>query len=273
MDNQPAHYEANPDRATFLKSLTVQRRVLSAMFMREVMTRFGRHNIGFLWLFVEPMLFTLGVTALWYFSNANHGSSLPIMAFALTGYSSVLLWRNMPSRCVGALEPNLSLLYHRQVRLLDVYLARLSLEAAGATMSFTILASLYIGFGWIDPPEDLLKVVFAWVMLTWFGGALGLLIGTLAVLSDTVEKLWHPMSYVVFPLSGSAFLVEALPPEAQKVVLILPMVHGIEMLREGFFGSKVHSIYDMQYMAIVTLGMTFVSLLLLRLIAPRVIPQ
>src|SRR3546814_20481006 len=89
--------------------------------MREVLTRFGRHNIGFLWMFVEPMLFTLGVTTLWYFSHANHGSSLPIVAFALTGYSSVLLWRNMPGRCVAAIEPNLSLLFPRQVRLIDVY--------------------------------------------------------------------------------------------------------------------------------------------------------
>lgn len=246
--------------------------VIRALFMREVLTRFGRHNIGFLWLFVEPMLFTLGVTTLWYFANANHGSNLPIVAFALTGYSSVLLWRNMPSRCVAAIEPNLPLLYHRQVRLIDVYAARILLEAAGATMSFTILSIVYIGLEWIHPPEDILKVILAWILLAWFGGALALLIGTLAFFSETVEKLWHPLSYIIFPLSGSAFLVDAIPPQAQKVVLILPMVHGIELLREGYFGSKVRSIYDIDYMVIVTLAMTVTGLLLLRMVSRRVIP-
>ncbi|MEG2974628.1 MAG: capsule polysaccharide export ABC transporter permease, partial [Comamonas sp.] len=103
--------------------------------MREVLTRFGRHNIGFLWLFVEPMLFTLGVTTLWTLADMAHGSSLPIVAFALTGYSSVLLWRNMPSRCIGAVGPNLALMYHRHVKVVDIFAARLLLEVAGATIS------------------------------------------------------------------------------------------------------------------------------------------
>ena len=70
--------------------------------MREVITRYGRHNIGFLWLFVEPMMFTLGVTALWSLAGMHHSSTLPIVAFAVTGYSSVLLWRNMPGSCGNA---------------------------------------------------------------------------------------------------------------------------------------------------------------------------
>ncbi|MFN5779339.1 MAG: capsule polysaccharide export ABC transporter permease, partial [Novosphingobium sp.] len=36
----------------------VQRRVIGALLLREMLTRYGRNNIGFLWLFVEPMLFT-----------------------------------------------------------------------------------------------------------------------------------------------------------------------------------------------------------------------
>jgi ABC-type polysaccharide/polyol phosphate export permease len=40
-------------------------RVIGALLMREILTRYGRHNIGFMWLFVEPMMFTLGVLALW----------------------------------------------------------------------------------------------------------------------------------------------------------------------------------------------------------------
>ena len=37
---------------SLLHSLRVQRRVIGALFMREALTRYGRHNIGFLWLFV-----------------------------------------------------------------------------------------------------------------------------------------------------------------------------------------------------------------------------
>ncbi len=259
-------------RPSLQSGLRIQLRVIAALFMREVITRFGRHNIGFLWIFVEPMLFTTGVTTLWYFSGANHGSSLPIVAFALTGYSSVLLWRNMPSRCVAAIEPNLALLFHRQVKPIDVFAARLLLEAAGATMSFTILSVCYIAIDWTTAPEDVLKVIYAWALLAWFGGALGLTVGALAFFSETVDKIWHPLQYLLFPLSGAAFIVSALPIEAQRFVLFIPMVHATEMLREGYFGSKVHSIYDINYLICTNLLLTLIGLFVLRALSNRVVP-
>lgn len=133
-------------------SWTIQRRVIGALLMREILTRYGRHNIGFLWLFAEPMLFTLGVTTLWTLSNAHHYSSIPIVAFAITGYSSVLLWRSMPARCISAIEPNLALLHHRNVRLIDVFVSRILLEMVGTSISFVVLVLFFWGIEWLSPP-------------------------------------------------------------------------------------------------------------------------
>ncbi|OSI13639.1 sugar ABC transporter permease, partial [Neisseria dumasiana] len=44
---------------TFWESLAIQKRVVGALLMREIITRYGRNNIGFLWLFVEPLLMTV----------------------------------------------------------------------------------------------------------------------------------------------------------------------------------------------------------------------
>ena len=256
--------------SSFLGSLLIQKRVIFALLMREVITRYGRHNIGFLWLFVEPMLFTAGVTALWTLSKAVHGSNLPIAAFAVTGYSSVLLWRNMSSRLVGAVESNFTLMYHRQVKIIDVYLSRIILEFAGASASFIVLTLVYTSLGWMAFPEDILKVIEGWFMLTWFGAALAIVVGTLSERSEVVEKLWHPITYLLFPLSGAAFMVDWLPVSAQKFILYLPMVHGVELLRDGFFGSAVKPHYDIQYMATVCLGMTAFGLLQLRIVSREV---
>jgi ABC-type polysaccharide/polyol phosphate export permease len=241
--------------------------------MREILTRFGRHNIGFLWLFVEPMVFTLGVTALWTATQSLHGSDLPISAFALTGYSSVLLWRNMPSRCIQAITPNLALMYHRNVKVIDVFLARLLLEGAGATISFVILSIVFISIGWISPPEDVLKVAWGWLMLAWFGVSLALLLGALSEDFELVEKLWHPSAYLLFPLSGAAFLVDALPQDAQWYVLLLPMVHGVEYVREGYFGSRIHAHHDLAYMALINVGLSLAALAQTRKIGRTVIPE
>jgi ABC-2 type transport system permease protein/capsular polysaccharide transport system permease protein len=255
------------------QSWRVERRVIWALVLREMMTRYGRHNIGFLWLFVEPMLFTLGITTLWTATKSVHGSNLPIVAFAVTGYSSVLLWRNMPGRCIGALEPNLSLLYHRNVRPIDIYLARLTLEAAGATISFVFLSLFFHFLGWLDYPEDVLQVAAAWCMLAWFGTALAIFLGALSEISETVEKLWHPTAYLLFPLSGAAFLVDALPVPAQNVVLLLPMVHGVEFLRQGYFGSKIVAHYDVSYMLMLNALLTMLGLALTRKVGRVVVPE
>lgn len=255
------------------RSWQIQRRVIWALVLREMLTRYGRHNIGFLWLFVEPMLFTLGVTALWTALRTVHGSDLPIVAFAITGYSSVLLWRNMTSRCIDALTPNLSLLYHRNVRPIDVYAARLLLEGAGATISFVFLVILFGFIGWLEMPEDVLQVLAAWVLLWWFGSSLALFLGAISEQSETIEKLWHPASYLLFPLSGAAFLVDALPKQAQDAVLWLPMVHGTEYLREGYFGSQMTAHYDLTYMAICNLGLTIVGLAQLIKVSRTVVPE
>ena len=254
------------------RSLTIQLRVLGALFMREVLTRFGRHNIGFLWLFAEPMMFTLGVTALWTATKAVHGASIPIAAFAITGYSSILLWRNMAARCTSAVTPNFTLLYHRNVKVLDIFAARILLEAAGATGSFLVLSLLFSALGLMRLPEDIVKVVGGWLMLNWFGASLGLLVGVLSEISELVDKIWHPTSYILFPLSGAAFMVEWLPPVMQQFVLYLPMVHGVEYVREGYFGSLVHAHHNLPYMAVVCLCMNLLGLSLARLLARNPVP-
>ncbi len=264
------HAQINPG---FRHSWTVQTRVLGALLVREMLTRYGRHNIGFLWLFVEPMIFTLGVTALWTATKSVHGSDLPIVAFALTGYSSVLLWRNMPGRCIGALLGNLSLMYHRNVKVLDIYLARVALEFGGATISFVTLSVVFIAIGWLDPPEDLLEVVGGWLLIAWFGSALAISLGALSHEHEIVDKLWHPASYLIFPLSGSAFMVDALPKAAQEIVLYIPMVHGVEIVREGFFGSRARAHYDLDYVIPFCFFLSLFALMQVRKVARNVVPE
>jgi len=258
---------------SILESARIQIRVIHAIFLRELLTRYGRHNIGFLWIFVEPMIFTLGVTALWTATKSVHGSNLPIVAFAITGYSTVLLWRNMPSRCILSITYNSAIMYHRQVKVIDIYLARLLLEAIGASMSFFFLSAFFIFIGWMELPEDLLSVVFAWVVIAMFGASLAIFLASLSERYEIIERLWHPISYLVFPLSGAAFLVSTLPPAAQNFVLYFPMVHGTEMLREGFFGSKAITKYDVGYLVACTLVMMCLGLALSRRVSDNVVPE
>jgi capsular polysaccharide transport system permease protein len=255
---------------SFVRALQIQLRVIGALLMREIITRYGRENLGFLWLFLEPMLFTLGVTTLWSLNKLGHVSNLPIVAFAITGYSPVLLWRNCASRASSAIPGNLGLLYHRNVRVLDLMISRIVLEIAGATISFAVLDVSFVSFGLIQWPADVGRIFAGWALLGWFGASLALVIGALASFSDVVERLWHTAAYLFFPLSGAVFMVDWLPKQFQDGILLVPMVSGVELLREGYFGAAVRAHYDIAYVCWFCAILTLAGLLLMRGASRRV---
>src|SRR5277367_4030451 len=262
---------ATTGELSFFQSLAIQSRVLHALMMRELITRYGRDNLGVLWLVGEPMIFTLGVTTLWSAAGLAHGGTgIPIVAFAVTGYSSILMWRNATGQCSAGIEQNKPLLFHRSVLIIDVFLTRIALEVIGATSSFIILSCFFIFIGWMPVPDNLLMVLEGWCMLAWFGASLALLVGASTAFSHLAHRLWHPIAYLLFPMSGAAFMVEWLPKRLQDAVLYLPMVHGIELLRQGYFGKVVHTHYDIRYMAEICLALTLCGMYAVRKASRRV---
>ena len=241
--------------------------------MREILTRYGRHNIGFLWLFIEPMIFTLGITGLWTFTKSTHGSTLPIIPFAIIGYSSVLIWRNSANRVAKAIEPNLSLLYHKNVKVLDIYIARLVLEICGATISFASLSAIFIAAGFMKMPSDILTMILAWGLLSWFAISLGLVVGAISEMSEVFDRFWHTATYLIFPFSGSVFMVDWLPKSAQDFVLWLPMVHGVEMLRHGYFGEAVKTYESPHYVMLINTILLLIGLVMVQDVSRKVEPE
>jgi capsular polysaccharide transport system permease protein len=256
---------------TLTQCFAVQLRVIRALFLRELITRFGRDNLGVLWLVGEPMLFTVCVATLWSLAGMAHmGNEIPIVAFAVTGYSSVLMWRNSASHCTHAINNNRPLLFYRNVQAIDVCIARIALEVVGASGSFLFLSIFFTYLGLMPAPNNMALVIGGWLMLAWFGAALALLVGAGCAYSDLVERLWQPISYILFPMSGAAFMVDWMPQKLQDLVLFLPMVHGVELLREGYFGNVVKTHYSMPYMASFCLVLTLWAVYLVRKAGHRI---
>lgn len=273
MNNLDTPFGPRGQASRALASLHVQCRVIKALIAREILTRYGRNNIGFAWVFVEPMLFTLAITWLWSLTKIGTTPGLSVPAFAVTGYSAVLIWRNAASRCTKAVQTNWALLFHRNVTPLDIFLARSLIEVAAASISLMVMAAIFIAIGWMELPADPFRVVWAWCLLSVFAVVFGTLVGAASELSDTFERLWHVMAYLLFPISGAMFLVHWLPESAQSVVLWLPMVHGVEMLRGGWFGPVIKTYDSAPYLITSSLVLAVLALALVRLAGRRVEPQ
>jgi capsular polysaccharide transport system permease protein len=257
------------DAASLIPSVRIQGRIIGALLRREILTRYGRHNIGFMWLFVEPMMFTSGILILWT-ALGMHQVRLPLVAFALSGYATVLVWRNAINRCGDAVEPNRALMHHRNVRVIDLFAARIVLEIAGASMSFLILLLGLTLTGLMSGPDDIFKMIIAWLLLAWFAFDMALIIGSITALSESAARVWHVLSYLFLPLSGAFFMVAWLPGYAQDLVVWIPTVSCTELLREGLFGMGVMAHYKLGYLIVVNIVLLLPGLLLIKYIAARV---
>lgn len=242
----------------------VQRRVVGALIIRELLTRYGRNNIGFLWLFVEPTIFIIVLALAWTAARGSPTAGIPIVDFAVTGYTSLLLWRGSVSRCMGALKSNKALLFHRQVTIMDIFTARILLEITAVTTALTVLGFFFWIVGWLGLPEDALEVLAGWLLLCWFSAGLALTIGALSEKFEVVARLWHPVQYLLMMGSGVAFIVDVLPPHAREIVLWVPMMNATEIIRDGWFGSQFTAHYDLPYLMACNIAVSLLGLALVR---------
>jgi capsular polysaccharide transport system permease protein len=249
----------------------IQRRVIGALMIRELTTRFGRENIGFLWIMVEPLLFAGLVGILWRFMKGPEEHGVSIVAFIASGYIPLTFFRNAVQRSVRIFTVNGSLMYHRQIKVLDFVFVRCLIEAIGAMMAFVAIASVLIAIGEFPVPADAGALIAGWTLYFLFTLSLCLILAPLSELSDVMEKIMPVTTYVMIPFSGAFTMVSWLTPAAGQFLLLSPFVNGMELMRYGIFGDAVNAKWDVAVPLTATLGFSLIGLALCRSIRRRLV--
>lgn len=221
--------------------------IIGSLMMRETSTRFGREGFGFAWLILEPLAFCIGVLILWTATKPEYEHGIRISAFMMTGYMCLILMRHMIQYSTAALQANVGLLHHRNVKPVHIFLSRNILELGGTTAAFIVVYLALIALGQIDLPKDYLLVFSGWILLAWMGQGFALIVAGLAMRFELIERIVGLLTYILVPLSGAFFMVAWLPPHFQDLILLIPFPHPIEMLRAGVFGEFVETHYDPFY--------------------------
>ena len=248
--------------ASLRKGWNIQKNVLHALMLRELTTRFGRENIGFLWVMVEPLLFAVFVGLLWRAQKGPMEHGMGIFAFVVSGYIPLVLFRSSISRAVNIFTANGALLYHRQIKILDFVVVRFAIECIGHMMAYLFVALTLGAFGLFPMPYDLGFVILGWCYYSLFVFSITVIVGPLTEFSDVLEKLIPVSTYIMIPFSGAFFVVSFLHPDAAAVVLYSPPVHAMEMRRYGLFGPTIDPQYDLYYPLMICLPCLALGLLL-----------
>jgi capsular polysaccharide transport system permease protein len=256
--------------AQFSGEIDKHRRIIWALLMRELSTRYGRDDLGFLWIIAEPLIFASAVSVLWSYLRTPFENGIRIVPFVITGYMPLILVRQTVNFSVSAIKVNSNLLYHRQITPLHLFIARFLIEALGVSTAFVIIVSALNILGLMGVPKNFGLVMGGWCLLAWIAFGMALIMGALAEIFDFVERIVQIVTYIYIPVSGSFIMASTLAPKFRKGVMVLPFIHCSEMIRSGWFGEFITVYYNATYAAEWAAGLTLLGLLLVQFVRSRV---
>lgn len=230
-----------------MREIKKQARIIGALMMRELITRYGREGLGFLWFVLEPLMFCLGVMGMWALMKPEYEHGIRVAPFVMTGYMGLLLFRHIVSTFSGAIQANIGLMHHRQVKALHIYLTRGILETTGGALAFVVVYVTLLILGAVNPPSSYLNLYIGYLLMAWLGMGFGLTLAALSLRFEVIERIVPVVMYLMIPLSGAFAMVEWIPYAYQDLYLLIPLPHTIEMMRSSVFGEFVPTHYNPYY--------------------------
>ena len=245
-------------------------RVLHALLIREMITRYGRSGLGYVWALVEPVA-VIGLLTL-VFSQIAHappyGDSFAL--FYATGYLAFHWFIDVASVTARSVHVNRPLLAFPSVTALDTLLARFVLQMlTGLAVGIVIIgAVLAITGERITPVIGPLLLAFAMSMALAF--ALGVFNCWAFTLSRGWEVVWGILSRPLLLVSCVFYSFEALPQLARDVLWYNPVVHLVGTLRAGIYPTYDPAHVDPAFVLTISLGLMLAGLIGIRSIRSRI---
>lgn len=248
------------------EAIRIMGRVFFALILREAGTRYGRLKIGYLWAFLEPMLFITALSIIFTYARDLRSGSMPEILFYVSGIMPFFLFRDILTRSMTAIQGNYQLLTFPQVQVIDIIIARALLEIGTFFIVFTVLVSTIALLG-IEPVriDDPLRMLEAITIISMLGLGVGSAIAALIPLFPTLQFLTTSVLLrPLFFLSGIFFTADVLPSHIRHYALYNPLLQLGELFRSAFFSQFESNYVDLPYLVGFTLCTLCLGLLLQR---------
>lgn len=241
-------------------SAKLQFRLIFALMLRRIRTRYAGSRAGYVWALLEPVAWVFILKL----SLQHGGTSMPPLGdsfevFLSSGIIIARTWRvccNMISRSLLKRKsggvPSLN-------KMDSVYANWLLEIITGGVAMITVLAILEV-FGFEAAPANLFVCVVAYLGFAVYALAFGLAFSLLLVVAPGIQHFTGIILIVLFITSGFGFMLDRMPIAYRQVVSWNPLVHCIEWFREGFFAGYECRNLDLEYLAVVTIACMLIGL-------------
>lgn len=219
----------------------VFRNVVSALFLRELKTRFGESRLGYLWIIIEPLLHIIMLLVIFGIFRDRMMPQVTFPLFLVTGLVPYFLFKHIVNSLMGSIPANSALFSYKPVRPIAVYVTRTMLEILIYSAVFAVIVIGFLWFGIasvnIAFPLELMGIVLLIVLFSiTIGIALSLLVHKVPSVKIAVKIIFT----LLYFLSGIMYPLWIIPSEYLVYLEYNPVLHLIELFRESFFAYYPH---------------------------------
>ncbi|WP_043768038.1 ABC transporter permease [Algiphilus aromaticivorans] len=206
-----------------------------AFLLREMKNQFGQSRLGYFWAVAEPGAVVAILTTLHAFIRGNHATLYgenPVVFFVF-GAVPYFLFMNSVTNAQGVCSSHKGLFNYRQVKPIDVILARCLIEA----LTMTGVGILFlVGWWWIGKDLELdsaLGLAAAMFALFLLGTSTGLAFEVFGTIFPDMKRIFGVIMRPMFFISGLFFTIDMIPVEYRAYLVWNPVLHGVDFARDA----------------------------------------
>lgn len=231
----------------FIEALKLNLRVINAVILREISSRYGGSRLGYIWAIVNPIISIICLYLVFRLIRQRDMQGISLMAFLITGWFTYGFYQSLVATVANAEAGNRALLMHQPVTRMDVMLARGTLETLTTTAFFIVAVGIAFTIEPTPWPEDMGLVAASLGAAGLLGTGLGLVMGAIMTYFPVAMNFLAPINRIGFFVSGPLFLVASLPSWTHKYLRWNPMIHPVEGIRQGWFEAYSSPILDLSF--------------------------
>ncbi len=209
--------------------------VIRALFKREIAARFGKYQLGFFWMLLEPLI---GVIVIGLVIGPIVGRAvigIPYGFFLLNSFLLLRLFTGTMNAGVSGISSDQGLLVYPTVKPIDPVLARFIYNLVTTLFSFVLfcIAAMWMG---ITISLNSLHILLITYLITWLTGCgFGFIFVVAAAHYNEVEKIVKFLQRPLLFLSAGFFPTYIMPTEVREILFYNPLVHSVELSRQALF--------------------------------------
>ena len=251
-------HDALETYSAFANAARRQRRVMGAVMLRNMRTRFFGHGLGYLIVIAWPLAHILLLVLIHGGTGRAPAYGDSAVLFVATGVVPFIAFSYTSRFMMVSLLTTKPLLAFPEVKVLDVLIAAALLESLASCCVLLFVVALGWAFNVFVWPHDVFDVASGFGAALLLGVGFGFFNGVVMLMTPLWLTTFTLFIIAMWILSGVFFVPSALPEPYRSIIAYNPVLQVVEWTRVGYLDGYTSLVLDRAFPVYV--GVLFLTL-------------